>query len=68
MASVKREVNIDVDIGLGILCVLFPEGAFLTWREIADICECNQTLIKAVEIRAIKKLRKKLKIENFDLV
>lgn len=68
MPAAKRPVNIDVEIGLDVICIYLTEGETLTWAEIADICGCSKSLIKSIEVNAIKKLRKKLKIENFDLV
>ena len=60
-----RVIDTNVDIGLDVLCALAPEGAHLTWNEIADVCGCTSHLIKGIERRAIYKLRKKFKKDDF---
>jgi len=55
--------NINIDIGLAVLCVLQQPGDTLTHQDIADVCECNLNSIHQIEQRALKKLREAF-IEN----
>lgn len=46
-----------IDLGLAVLCATAKRDETLTTYEIADICECSQTLISHTLRTALKKLR-----------
>ena len=47
----------SIDLELSVLCATAARDETLTTYEIADICECNQTLISATLRNALKKLK-----------
>ena len=49
--------KINVDLGLSVLCVTAEQGQTLTFKDIADVCECNKTLIQAIQKSALDKLK-----------
>jgi DNA-directed RNA polymerase specialized sigma24 family protein len=59
-----KKIN-GIDLGLSVLCATAKRDETLTTYEIAEICECSQTLISHTLRGALKKLRgnagKKLK-------
>lgn len=55
-----------IDLGLAILSALAPRGKCYTDVEIAAFCECSPALISAIEARARRRLREKLR-EKFGL-
>lgn len=52
--------NINIDIGLDVLCIVSKPGETLSDRDIADICECSRNYIYELEKCALKKVKKKL--------
>lgn len=52
MANVNR-----IDLALSVLCATAAKGESLTTYEIADICDCSQTLISQTLRNALNKLR-----------
>jgi DNA-directed RNA polymerase specialized sigma24 family protein len=51
-----KAVN-EIDLALSVLCVTANRDETLTTYEIADVCECSQTLISKTLRNALKKLR-----------
>lgn len=61
----KRSANINIDIGLSVLCAVSQRGDVLTIDDIADVCECSRNSIILLEKKALKKLKKKLNRDDF---
>jgi len=51
-----KKIN-NIDLGLSVLCATAKRDETLTTYEIAEICECSQTVISQTLRNAIKKLR-----------
>jgi len=49
--------NIDIDIGISVLCALMRPDESLSDRDIADVCGCSRNYIYEIEKRALKKIR-----------
>jgi len=58
-------VNINIDIGLSVLCAVQRPGETLTHKDIADVCLCNHNSIHQLEQRALKKLRERTTPDDF---
>ena len=56
MAKTKQG-NIDIDLGLTVLCTIAQRGDTLNTGEIAEICGCSQQHISNIIRNALKKLR-----------
>lgn len=55
----------SIDLGLAVNSVLMRPGDRITQEDLADICECSQAAIYLIEKRALRKLRLRLKREDF---
>jgi hypothetical protein len=53
-----------IDLGLAILSALSPAGQVWERIEIAAFCGCTNEYIRAIEFKALKKLRHRLKHAN----
>lgn len=49
-----------IDAGLVMLEAIYPDGAELSLREIAEICGCRWQNIWYIEKQALKKMKKEL--------
>jgi len=54
-------MNVNIDIGLSVLCCVAKPGETLTDRDIAEVCGCARNSIYQIEKKALNKLRPKLK-------
>lgn len=50
--------NPDIDLGLSVLCALAEDGQTLTFREMAEVCDCSPQLLHNASVSAIKKLKR----------
>lgn len=50
-----------IDLGLAIVSNIAPPGATFTPDEIASFCGCSAAMISAIEARALRKLRRKMR-------
>lgn len=60
----NAKVN-TIDLALSVLCATARRDESLTTYEIADICECSQTLISKTLRSALKKLRDNNALSDF---
>lgn len=51
----------SIDAGLYVLSLITPRGIELGREEIAEVCGCNQSYIRAVEQKAMAKLKRKFR-------
>jgi len=76
VSSKKAQVNLtkpqknkvdQIDLALSVMCSIARYDQTLTTSEIAQICDCSQTLISEISRKAIKKLqgRAGLKLRPF---
>ena len=50
-------VRSEIDLALAVLCATAARGETLTTYEIAEICDCSQTVISKNLRSGLKKLR-----------
>jgi len=55
----------SIDLGLSVLCNIANRGQTLSFTEIADVCECNQSYIQATANIALKKLRRNNEMRGY---
>jgi hypothetical protein len=51
----SKQRNLDIDLGLAVLCIITPPGVSWTMRDIADICGCTKTEIETIQRSASRK-------------
>lgn len=51
------KVKSDIDLALAVLCAIAARGETLTTYEIAEVCDCSQTMISKSLRDGLKKLR-----------
>lgn len=55
----------SIDIGLEILCRLARPGETLSQQQIADVCDCSRSMIKEIENKALKKVKRNIDKKGF---
>ncbi len=60
----KRNANINIDIGLSVLCAVSRRDETLSLDDIAEVCSCSRNAIFEIEKRAMQKL--KIKFNRFN--
>lgn len=58
--------NVNIDIGLDVLCIVSKPGETLSDRDIAEVCECSRNYIYELEKKALRKLRKNMEHMTLD--
>ena len=61
----KKPLKESILLGLTVLTTLMRRGDELTYRDIADVCDCSPQAIIGIEKRALAKVRARM--EALDL-
>lgn len=56
----SRELPLNVDLGLAVLCAVRDPGETFTFDQIAEACGCTNGNILLIQQRALRKLRNRL--------
>lgn len=62
----KREDELNIDLGLAVLSVLIKPGQIITREVIADVCGCNVYRIDKLEKTALEKFKRRAQQRGLD--
>lgn len=62
----KREDELNIDLGLAVLSVLIEPGQIITRDAIAEVCGCNVYRIDKLEKTALEKFKRRSQQRGLD--
>ena len=62
----KREDELNIDLGLAVLSVLIEPGQIITRDAIAEVCGCNVYRIDKLEKTALEKFKRRAQQRGLD--